>query len=190
MELPPVDQPQCPILWTNCYSYTRSGKLSTAKKVQSSSCKHLPLVSFVNSSQFFDNQLRSWEFWHHWLTLENSACLFLSQLQFSLIVELLFSDMHPSITIYCNLPIHTFFCIIPSGGFTCRTGLPSCARAKLLRTIKWQYPRKLISNFQLAWATCLKLTVKAAFTSNISQLFSNACKLHLRDHTYTMIHCF
>ena len=30
------------------------------------------------------------------------------------------------------------------------------------------------------------LETDKAFTSNISQLFINACKLQLRDHTYTM----
>ena len=32
---------------------------------------------------------------------------------FSLIVELLFSNMHPSITIYFNSPIHIFLCRLP-----------------------------------------------------------------------------
>ena len=139
MEHPPGDQPQAP---------GTMDKLLPVYKVEScqqqrrfSSCKHLSLVSFVNSFQ--------------------SACLFLS-LQFSLIVQLLFINMHPSITIYFNSPIHTFLCIIPSGGFTYCTGLPSwrARAAKLLLTIKWQYRRKIISSddFQLAWTTCLKLT--------------------------------
>jgi len=34
------------------------------------------------------------------------------------------------------------------------------------------------------------LEIYKAFTSNISQLFINACKLQLRDNTYTMIHSF
>ena len=34
------------------------------------------------------------------------------------------------------------------------------------------------------------LETDKAFTSNISQSFINACKLQLRDHTYTMIHQF
>ena len=104
------DQPQVP---------DTVEKLLQVYKVEScqqqrrfSSCKHLSLVSFVNSFSVF-RQLRS-EFWHH--------CLFLS-LQFTLIVELLFSNMHPSVTNY-NSPIHTFLCIIPSGGFTYCTGLP------------------------------------------------------------------
>ena len=88
MEVARVDQPQAP---------DTVEKLLQVYKVEScqqqrrfSSCKHLSLVSFVNSFQ--------------------SACLFLS-LQFSLIVQLLFSNMHPSITIYFNSPIHTFRCI-------------------------------------------------------------------------------
>ena len=34
------------------------------------------------------------------------------------------------------------------------------------------------------------LEIHKAFTSNISQLFINACKLQLRDNTYTMTHSF
>ena len=34
------------------------------------------------------------------------------------------------------------------------------------------------------------LETDKAFTSNISQLFINAYKMQLRDHTYTMIHFF
>ena len=81
------------------------GKLSTAKEIQ---FLQAPVTCFVCELFSVFRQLRS-EFWHH--------CLFLS-LQFTLIVELLFSNMHPSITIYFNSPIHTFLCIIPSGGFT------------------------------------------------------------------------
>ena len=95
MELARVDQPQVP---------DTVEKLLQVYKVEScqqqrrfSSCKHLSLVSFVNSVFSVFRQLRS-EFWHH--------CLFLS-LQFTLIVELLFSNMPPSITIYFNPPIHT-----------------------------------------------------------------------------------
>ena len=32
------------------------------------------------------------------------------------------------------------------------------------------------------------LATDKAFTSNNSQLFINACKLQLRDHTYTIVH--
>ena len=108
-------------------------------------------------------------------------------------MEPLFSNMHPSITICFNSPIHTFLCIIPSGGFThTASAYPHAqdwAKSVLRRTIKWQYRRKIISNFQLAWTTCLKLT-KLLLATKISQLFINACKLQLRDHIYTMIHQF
>ena len=90
--------------------------------------------------------------------------------------------MHPSITLLS--PIHTFLCIIPSGGFTYCT-YPH-ALGQLLRTIKWQYRRKIISKFQLAWTTCLKLTKPLLATFH--NYFISACKLQLRDHTYTMIH--
>ena len=99
MALPPVDQPQAP---------DTVEKLLQAYKVEScqqqrrfSSCKHLSLVSLVNSSTGQSSGIYT------------TTCLFLS-FQFSLIVELLFSNMHPSITIYFkfNSPIHTFLCII------------------------------------------------------------------------------
>ena len=97
-----------------------------------------------------------------------------------------FNNMHPSITIYFNSPIHTFLCIIPAGGFTYCTGLPSCARARLLRTIKWlTISKENNQQFSVGMDDVLE-TNKAAFTSNISQLFINACKLQLRDHT--MVH--
>ena len=107
----------------------QGGKLSTAKKIQ---FLQAPIASFVCKLFSVFRQLRS-EFWHHWIELLVFfvLCSFHCRGTF-----FSFSNMHPSITICFNSPIHTFLCRIPSGGFTYCTGLPSCARANLLRTIK------------------------------------------------------
>ena len=95
-----------PILWTNqVVTGIQGGKLSTAMKIQ---FLQAPAASFVCELFSFFRQLRT-QFWHHWLVW--LVFKFYLSLQFSLIVELLFSNMHPSITIYFNSPIHTFLCI-------------------------------------------------------------------------------
>ena len=111
-------------------------------------------------------------------------------------MELLFSNMHPSITIYFNSPIHTlplhnsfrWFHILHRP-----TLKPPCGKSKvklLRRTIKKQYRRRIISRrFQLALMTCLKFT-KLLLATFHNYLLMNACKLQLRDNTYTMIHSF
>ena len=186
MELPRVDQPQAPypveklLLVYNVESCQQKRRFS--------SCKHLSLVSFVNSSVFW--QLRS-EFWHHWIEL----LVFSLFLQLSLIVELLFNNMHPSITIYFNSPIQSyrFLCIIPSGGFTYCTGLPGGLMLRKSKVIADYQLTILKGNNQQFSVDMddigLKLT-KLLLATDISQLFISACKLQLRDHTYNMIHQF
>ena len=110
-------------------------------------------------------------------------------------MELLFSTcIHP---LQYTLT-HTFIlclCIIPSNRFTHCTGLPASSRAAARASqviaacyqITISKENTISSRFQLAWTTCF---YDKAFTSNILQLFINACKLQLRDNTYTMIHSF
>ena len=119
MALSRVDQPQAPD--TDCGKIVtgiQGGKLLKAKKIQflqaPVACSELLSFSTVKVRVL--------------APLNITACLFLS-LQFSLFmaVELLFSNMHPSINnnyTGFNSPIHTFLCIIPSGSFTYCTGLP------------------------------------------------------------------
>ena len=121
----------------------QGGKLSTAKKIQ---FLQAPVASFVCELFSVFRQLRS-EFWLVFFSLYSFHCLW----NFYSV-----TCIHPLQYTGFNSPIHTFLCIIPSGGFTYCT-YPH-ALGQLLRTIKWQYRRKIISKFQLAWATCLKLT--------------------------------
>ena len=140
-----------------------SARLSTAKKIQ---FLQAPVASLWTLFSFSTGKVRV-------LTpLNITACLFLPLLFSVITVELLFRNMLPSITIYFTSPIHTFLCIIPSGGFTYRT-YPH-ALGQLLRTIKWQYRRKIISNFQLAWTTCLKLTKRLLLAT-----FHNYLSMHV-----------
>ena len=127
MELPRVDQPQAP---DTVEKMLRVYKVESCQQQRRfSSCKHLSLVCELVSVSTVKVRVLA--------PLNRTACLFLS-LQFSLItVELSFSNMHPSITIYFTSTIHTFLCIIPSGGFTYCT-YPH-ALGQLLRTIKWHY---------------------------------------------------
>ena len=79
-----------------------------------------------------------------------------------------------------------FFAIIPSGGFTYCTGLPSCARAKLLRTIKSVTISKENNQQFFSWhGRHMMFETNKAFTSNSSQLFISACKLQVKGpHLY------
>ena len=67
-------------------------------------CKYLSLVSFVNSFQFFHRQ------GHRVIVapLKRTVCLLSALPQFSLIVELLLTCIHP-VTIYFNSPFILFF---------------------------------------------------------------------------------
>ena len=123
MELPQVDQPQAPgTVETLLQVYKME---SCQQQRRFSSCKHLSLVCELFFS-FSTGKVRVLA------PLKITACLFLTLLFSLIIVELLFSNMHPSITLLS--PIHTFLCIIPSGGFTYCT-YPH-ALGQLLRTIK------------------------------------------------------
>ena len=104
MELPRVDQPQAP---DTVDKLLQGGKLSTAKKIQ---LLQAPVASLWILFSFSAGKVRVLA------PLNRTAGLFsLSlSLQFSLIiVELLFNNMHPSITVYTLT--HPF---VPSGGFT------------------------------------------------------------------------
>ena len=173
MELPQFDQPQAP---DTVEKIVTGIQKSCQQQRRFSSCKHLSLVCELFSFSTVKVRVQA--------PLTITACLFLS-LQFLLItVELLFSNMHPSITIYYNSPIHAFLCIIPSGGFT------YCAYPHAPGAVITSYHRTLSkdNNQQFSVGMDDMLETDKAFTSNILQLFINVCKLQLRDHTYTMIH--
>ena len=110
-------------------------------------------------------------------------------------MELLFSNMHPSITIYFNSPIHTLSLHNSFRWFHIlhRPTLWAAVRQEQSQVIAAYYQVTISKeNNRQPFSVGIDdmLEIHKAFTSNISQLFINACKLQLRDNTYTMTHSF
>ena len=91
--------------------------------------------------------------------------------------------MHSSITILYLT--HSYFSLHNSFRWFHILHLPSCAGAVITY---YQMTISKENNQQVSVGMGDMLETDQTFTSNISQLFINACKLQLKDHTYTMIY--